>query len=80
MPLAGLQVLRGFLSAAECRTAFDAATLLSLRASELARASPAPYVTSSAHNVNSEEYYKSIALPVEEGIANCEHFDDCDLA
>ena len=72
--LQGLVVLRGFVPPAQRRVLFDHASALSQRASRIALDTPGPSVASAAHNVNSEEKYKSIALPLDEGTATCEHF------
>ena len=70
----GLEVFRGFLSVVDRHTVYCAAHALSLAAG-----SAVPYAgpsrTSTSHNVNSRETFKSLALEVEGGrIANCEHF------
>ncbi|KAL3930355.1 MAG: hypothetical protein SGPRY_001571 [Prymnesium sp.] len=76
--VAGLHVLRGFVSLGERQTALEAALLLSRRAHAEAARLPGNGTLSSAHNVNSEERFKSIVLPLhelEEGAATCEHFE-----
>merc|ERR1739848_979263 len=63
---------------AERRLLFARASSVSTRANQLALEQPGPSMTSPAHNVNSEEKYKSIALPLDEEEAGrqatCEHF------
>ena len=74
----GLYVLRDIISVAERRVLFERASVLSQRANRLALQSPGPSTASIAHNVNSEERFKSISLPLDEEEAGrtstCEHF------
>lgn len=69
-------MLRGFLEPDERRAAFEAAVGLSGQAEAAAAASiDRPDSVSTAHNVNSEERFKSLALPLGDGrTAVCEHF------
>ena len=77
--LDGLHVFRDFATAAERLTLFDAASTLSQSAASLSRATAGAPIASTAHNVNSEERFKSLLLPLPEGgTATCEHFDHCE--
>lgn len=76
MKIAGLEVLRSFCSPSEARAIFGAASRLSLRATDASLNDGRKARTSDAHNINSREEYKSLALPLDddEGTATCEHF------
>lgn len=73
----GLHVMRGFLGLAERQAATRAAVILSGQAQLQAAASRFPDTISPAHNVNSQEKFKSLSLALEDGrTAQCEHFSD----
>lgn len=73
--LRGLQLYRCFATPHERRLLFEQASALSQRASRVALETPGPARTSAAHNVNSEERFRSLTLPLNEGAtATCEHF------
>ena len=74
--IAGLEVVRSFCTAAEARSLLVAATRLSAQATAASRAAPGAAITSAAHNVNSQERFRSLELPLDEGgSAQCEHFE-----
>ena len=74
--ISGLEVVRSFCSAAEARSLLVAATRLSAQATAASRAAPGAAITSAAHNVNSQELFRSLELPLDEGgSAQCEHFE-----
>lgn len=76
--IAGLQIIRSFVGAAEARILLSGASRLSQRATEATRSIVEPAVTSTAHNVNSQESFHSLSLALDGdgGTAQCEHFAD----
>jgi hypothetical protein len=75
--VAGLEVVRSFCTAAEAHSLLAAATRLSVQATAASRVAPGAAITSVAHNVNSQERFRSLELPLEDegGSAQCEHFE-----
>lgn len=74
--VSGLEVVRSFCTAAEARSLLVAATRLSAQATAASRAAPGAAIASAAHNVNSQERFRSLELPLDEGgSAQCEHFE-----
>ena len=76
--ISGLQIIRSFVGVAEARALLTDASLLSQRATEASRSIAQPAVTSTAHNVNSQECFHSLSLALDgdDGTAQCEHFPD----
>ena len=74
--VSGLELVRSFCAPAEARSLLVAATRLSVQATAASRAAPGAAITSAAHNVNSQERFRSLELPLDEGgSARCEHFE-----
>ena len=74
--VAGLEVVRSFCTVAEAHSLLAAATRLSVQATAASRAAPGAAITSVTHNVNSQERFRSLELPLDEGgSAQCEHFE-----
>ena len=76
--IAGLHIIRAFVGEAEARALLSGASRLSQRATEASVSIAQPAVTSTAHNVNSQERFHSLALALDSdgGTAQCEHFAD----
>jgi hypothetical protein len=77
--IAGLHVLRSWSSEIERRALFEQARRVALAAEVLAQQQSAPCRVSTAHNVNSQESFQSLVLPIDSSsgsrMASCEHFD-----